>query len=64
MFVARDKDTLRRLINRVSQGGYVVNNPFMGQERKGRAKEQDTGALATLGPNHKCTKEQTPRQEN
>lgn len=50
MFVARDKDTLRRLINRVSQGGYVVNNPFMGQERKGRAKEQDTGALATLGP--------------
>lgn len=30
VFVARDKDTLQRLINRVSQGGYVVNNPFMG----------------------------------
>lgn len=30
VFVARDKDTLRRLINRLSQGGYVVNNPFMG----------------------------------
>lgn len=41
MFVARDKDTLRRLINRVSQGGYVVNNPFMGQERKGRGRLEE-----------------------